>query len=104
MRAMRKHNPAEQEDGLHSVLRHVADHVDELMAELDSHSHGHGLTCWLLELLGEARSAKALPTLTAFLSSSDESVRWWAERGLVKLNTKAARRELWKARANRGPE
>jgi hypothetical protein len=32
--------------------------------------------------------------------SDDESLRWWAVRGLEQLGTKPARCELWQARAN----
>jgi hypothetical protein len=100
MNAMRKHSPAAREDGFQTLRPYAADHVDELLAELNLSVNDHGLTCWLLELLGEARSEKALPALTAYLYSTDESFRSWAVAGLPKLNTRAARTELWKARSN----
>jgi hypothetical protein len=31
------------------------------------------------------------------LYSSDESLRWWAARGLTSLGTREARRALWEA-------
>lgn len=55
----------------------------------------HGLKCWFLELIGEAWSEDALPLLTRELVSDNESLHSWAERGLRKLNTKAARTVLW---------
>jgi hypothetical protein len=58
------------------------------------------LRCWLLELIGYARSSKALPVLAEQLHGDDESLRDWAAVGLEHLGSKPARRELWKARAN----
>ena len=55
----------------------------------------HGLKCWLLELVGEARSSDALPLLAAELRSDSESLSDWARLGLEKLNTREARRVLW---------
>lgn len=97
---MRRHNPQEQEDGFHNLLPHVADHVDELMAEFRQEQEDHGLRCWLLQLIGEARSPAALPLLTEQLHNTDESLRDWAVRGLRLLDTKPAREQLWRARAN----
>ena len=58
------------------------------------------MRCWLLELIGAARSPDALPVLGAQLDSSDESLRYWAVAGLEKLGTPEARTLLWRARAN----
>ena len=55
---------------------------------------------WLLELIGEARSPDALSLLVEQLYGSDESLRDWAVRGLEMLDTKPAREQLWRARAN----
>ncbi len=60
----------------------------------------HGLKCWLLELIGEAKSEKALSILIKNLRSDDESYRSWAIYGLEKLDTKEARRVLWEDRSN----
>lgn len=60
----------------------------------------HLLRCWLLELIGRARSEAALPLLAEQLHGQDPSLRTWAAHGLEALDTKAARHELWKARAN----
>lgn len=99
MRLMRRHDPQAREDGFHLLLPHAAEHLDALIAEL-SHERDRGLRCWLLELVGEARSPHAIPVLAEHLHGDDAELRSWAVRGLEQLNTKAARRELWKARAN----
>lgn len=100
MQLMRRHDPQAKEDGFQLLLPHAADHIDELIAEFAQERHDHGLRCWLLELIGEARSSQALPVLTEQLHSGDESLRSWAAKGLEQLGTKQARQELWKARAN----
>ena len=82
------------------LLPHAAVHVDELVAAFDQECADHGLRCWLLELIGEARSPDALGLLVEQLYSDDESFRDWAVRGLQLLDTKPAREQLWRARAN----
>jgi len=57
----------------------------------------HGLRCWLLELIGEARSPKSLLVLVAQLKSTDPALRSWAARGLQLLGTREARRALYEA-------
>ena len=66
------------------------------MAEFQTEKD-HGLRCWLLELIGEARSAKAFDLLREQLHSSDESMRYWAIHGLRELNTREARQALFDA-------
>lgn len=99
MRLMRRHDPQAMEDGFHLLLPHVAEHVEELLAEFADESD-HGLRCWLLELIGEARSPLALPLLAEQLWNDDESLRDRAIRGLEALDSKPAREHLWRARAN----
>jgi hypothetical protein len=99
MRLMRSHDPQRQEDGFNLLLPHAADHLDELIAEFE-HEQDHGLRCWLLELIGDARSPDALPILGGQLYSNDESLRDWAVRGLKQLDTRQARALLFRARAN----
>lgn len=91
---MRKHNPQIQEDGFHALFPHSAEHLDELMAEFWTEKD-HGLRRWLLELIGEAKSAKAFDLLCEQLQSSDDGLRNWALRGLQKLNTPEARQTLF---------
>jgi hypothetical protein len=91
---MRKHNPQTSEEGFHFLLPHAADHLDELMADFQA-AEDHGLQCWLLELIGEARSAKAFDLLRQQLLSSDEALRYWAAHGLQGLGTPEARQVLF---------
>jgi len=100
MRLMRSHDPQCREDGFHQLLPHAADHLDDLIAQFEQEHDDHGLRCWLLELIGAARSPTALPVLGAQLGSNDESLRDWAVAGLEKLDTPEARTLLWRARAN----
>lgn len=100
MQLMRRHDPQAREDGFQALLRCADEHVEELMAAFGREHDDRGLRCWLLELIGEARSPLALSTLAHQLYSDDESLRSWAVRGLEKLDTKPARQELRKARAN----
>lgn len=97
---MRRRDPQAREDGFHLLLPHASEHVDELIAEFAAERDDHGLRCWLLELIGQARSEAALLLLVEQLHGQDPSLRTWAARGLECLDTKAARQELWKARAN----
>ncbi|WP_280499062.1 HEAT repeat domain-containing protein [Nocardia farcinica] len=99
MRLMRKHDPQLQEDGFAQLVPLAAGHIAELIEEFE-HEHEHGLRCWLLELIGEARSPAALPLLEAQLHGDDEALRGWAVTGLNKLGTHEARTLLWRARAN----
>lgn len=100
MRMMRSHDPQRQEDGFHQLLPHAADYLDELIAQFEQEQDDHGLRCWLLELIGAARSPTALPVLSAQLDSDDEALRDWAVAGLKKLDTSEVRTLLWRARAN----
>lgn len=100
MQLMRRGDPQRREDGFHQLLPHAADYLDELLAQFEQESDDHGLRCWLLELIGAARSPAALPVLSAQLASNDEALRDWAVTGLEKLNTPEARTLLWRARAN----
>jgi HEAT repeat protein len=99
MRLMRRHDPQAQEDGFQLLRPHAAEPVDELITAF-AEEPDHGLRCWLLELIGEARSVDALPLLAEQLSSDDESISGWAVRGLEELGTKQAREQLWRARAS----
>ncbi len=98
MRLMRSHSPQIREDGLHQLRPHVAQHLEELITEFNREAD-HGLRCWLLELIGEARSADALPILVEKLHGDDDSLRSWAVRGLEQLDTKPANYHLDQARA-----
>ena len=99
IKMMRQHNPQVQEDGFHQLLRHASEYVSELLAEFRSET-GLGLRCWLLELIGAAKSPEVFPLLTENLHSDDESLRHWAVFGLEHLNTKEARTILQKQFGN----
>ena len=95
---MRKHDPQASEDGFGWLLPHAAEYVHQLMAEFGKEKV-HGLQCWILELIGEARSPDAFVFLAGHLRSEDEAFRYWAMRGLNNLGTKQARTLLWEARS-----
>ncbi|GII54732.1 hypothetical protein Pth03_31210 [Planotetraspora thailandica] len=100
MQLMRRSDPQEQEDGFHSLRPYAAEHVEELIAEFRAEHRNHGLRCWLLELIAEARRPEALPLLAEMVQSEDEPLRDRAVRGLTALGTKETRHVLWRERAN----
>ena len=100
MRLMRSRDPQRQEDGFHTLLPVAGEHIDALLEEFRAERDDHGLRCWLLELIGEARSAKGLPVLADQLGSPDEALRYRAECGLRLLDTKEARRIVWEMEQN----
>ena len=74
---MRKRDPQIQEDGFHALLPHARRFVGPLATAFASETD-HGLRCWLLELLGEARDAQLTETFLTLLDDPDYSIRWWA--------------------------
>jgi hypothetical protein len=100
MRMMRRRDPQTQEDGFHTLLPLASEHVAHLLTEFDNEHDDHGLRCWLLELIGHARSEQALPALAEQLWSPDEAMSQRAVRGLQLLDTKEARRLLWQRDQN----
>ena len=96
MRLMRKHDPQLQGDGFHLLRSHAHEYTQQLLNEF-ARETDHGLRCWLLELLGEARDPETFALFVEYLQSNDESLRFWAIWGLKQLNTKEARRALWEA-------
>jgi hypothetical protein len=96
---MRSRNAVVSEDGFGWLLPRPSEFLPELMAEF-GRERDHGLRCWLLELIGEARDSRALALLVEQLRSPDESFRWWAVRGLRALNTHEARKALFDAGAS----
>ncbi|MDN3351484.1 HEAT repeat domain-containing protein [Actinomadura sp. DC4] len=85
--------------GFDFLREHADAYVDELIEEF-SREQDDELRCWLLELISEARSPSALRVLAGELESDDESVQFWAIRGLEMLDTREARDELYQARTN----
>jgi hypothetical protein len=100
MRMMRSHDAQRQEDGFHLLRPHAAEYLDELIEQFELEREDHGLRCWLLELIGDAASPRALPLLAAQMGSADASLRDWAAAGLAKLDTREARTLLWRARSS----
>jgi thymidylate synthase ThyX len=99
MRLMRKHDPQLRENGFAMLEPIAADVLPQLIAAFEEEPD-QGLRCWLLELIGDARSDSALPLLVKELASGDESIRDWARRGLEQLDTKDARTILWRDAQN----
>jgi hypothetical protein len=99
---MRKHDPQLQEDGFHALLPHAADHLPELIREFHTETD-HGLRCWLLELIGEAKKPETLPLLVEQHHSPDESFRDWAIHGLRLLDTHEWHKALFDVRCPRTP-
>lgn len=97
MKLMRKQDPQLREDGFGLMHQIAPDHIADLITAFREESD-HGLRCWLIELIGSARSVDALPFLQAQLVSADGSIRSWAMRGLEQLDMKEARRALWEHR------
>ena len=93
---MREHDPLIQEDGFHWLLPGASEHLEEFIEDF-RREEGRGLKCWLLELIGEARSPKAFALLCEQLHSSEVSLRDWAIRGLQHLDTNEARQALFDA-------
>jgi hypothetical protein len=93
LRLMHKHDPQMREDGFAMLEPIAADVLPQLIAALDGELD-HGLRCWLLELIGSARSESALPVLIREMGRNDESFRHWARRALEQLDTKEARTAL----------
>jgi hypothetical protein len=56
------------------LLSHTAGYLAELVTEF-RREHDHGLRCWLLELIGAARSPEALPLLAEQAGGDDELLR-----------------------------
>ena len=94
MDMMRNGNPQVAEDGFAYLKPRAKKHIDELIVVLATETN-HAMKCWLLELIGEARTERAFVALCAFARSDDGSLREWAVRGLEKLNTKQARTFLF---------
>jgi hypothetical protein len=99
LESMRSPDPQHRETGFDFLREHADTYVDDLVAEFGK-EQDHGLRCWLLELVSEARSPQALSVLAGQLESDDESLQLWAIRGLEMLDTREAQQELSRARSN----
>lgn len=97
--SMRSGDARERTRGFDFLREHADAYVAELVAEFGREQDDE-LRCWLLELISEARSPQALRVLADQLESDDDSLRFWAVRGLEMLDTREARHELYLARSN----
>jgi hypothetical protein len=97
---MRKHDRQLQVEGFGMPAAIAAGVLPQLIEAFEA-ERDHGLSCWLLELIGDARSTKRAPALDPRTASGDESLRDWARRGLTRLDTKAAHTLLWQESQNR---
>jgi hypothetical protein len=98
MEMMRSRNPQTQEDGFHFLLPKASEHIRDFIAAFESEK-AFGLRCWLLELIGAAKSNDAFGFLSGQLQSSEWQLRYWAIKGLKELDTKESRTLLWNARS-----
>ncbi|MFI0486666.1 hypothetical protein [Actinomadura sp. 9N215] len=102
MQRMRAGEPQAREDAFDFLREHADAYVDDLIAEFaaEAEAGDGGLRAWLLELVAEARSAKALGVFRDQLEGTDESLRFWAVRGLEMLDSREADQVLDQARAD----
>ncbi|CNG21211.1 Uncharacterised protein [Mycobacterium tuberculosis] len=99
MQGLRERDARGREHAFDFLREHADAYVDELAAEFAG-EEDQGLRCWLLELLAEARSAAALDVFRGQLESPDESLQFWAVRGLEMLDSREAEQVLEQARAD----
>ncbi|MFL6051836.1 MAG: HEAT repeat domain-containing protein [Actinoallomurus sp.] len=99
LQSMRSPDPALRAQGFDFLREHADAYVDEI-ADAFGEERDDELRCLLLELLAEARSPRALAVLADQLDSDDESLRFWATRGLEMLDSADARQALHRARVN----
>lgn len=100
---MRSRDALKAEGAFYLLLPRAADHVEDLL-EAFAQEQSHGVRCWLLELIGEARAERAFDLLRINAASEDEAFRSWAIRGLQKLGTPAARFALFEMGLPREPD
>ena len=96
LKMMRHNNPGVNEDGFGWLASRAAEYLPQLIAAFWDEDNA-GIRPWLMELIGLAKSPAALPFLLERLNDENESIRWWAVRGLRYLDTKEARTALWRA-------
>ena len=90
---MRSTDPETAEGGFAAIQERASEQIDNLIAAFATETD-HGVRCWLLELVGDARSEKALPLLRWALTCDDEAFRRWALHGIHQLGTPEAK-ALW---------
>jgi hypothetical protein len=75
---------------------HLVELIEAFHVERD-----HGLRCWLLQLIGQARAPETLPLFRELLLTEDTpfDFRIWAVYGLHDVGTKEARCLLFELRS-----
>jgi HEAT repeat protein len=96
--SMRSPDPGARARGFDFLREHADSYVGDLIIEFEREPDDQ-MRCLLLELISEARSPEALPVLTGQLESDDESLRFWAVRGLEMIDTRDAHDALRRARS-----
>lgn len=91
---MRKDNPVVAEDGFHRLKARAQEYAPSLLKAFHA-TENRSIQCWLLELIGAARSNDAFELLCEQTRSDDESLRFWAVAGLIELDSRAARTFLF---------
>src|SRR5262245_26444166 len=91
---LRKRNAMLAESGFHLLRPRAKEHLRDLIEAFEA-EHVRSVKCWLLELIGDARSEEALELLCEQALCSDESLQSWGIRGLELLDTKEARKFLF---------
>jgi hypothetical protein len=99
LQSMRSEDPALRAQGFDFLREHADAYVDEIV-DAFREERDDELRCLLLELIAEARSPGALTVLADQLDSDDESLRFWAIRGLEMLDSAEARQALHRGRVN----
>src|SRR5690606_11718803 len=99
MQRMRKTDPQVRENAFDFLREHADAYARELIAEFTSETDAD-LRYRLLELIAEARDPQALDVFRVQLESPDETLRFWAVRGLEMLDTREADQAIEQARAD----
>ncbi|TDC60853.1 HEAT repeat domain-containing protein [Actinomadura sp. GC306] len=94
---MRKTDPQAREGAFDFLREHADAYAGELIEEFAAEPDDD-LRCRLLELIAEARAPEALAVFRDQLESPDETLRFWAVRGLEMLDSRAAEQALEQAR------
>lgn len=88
------------------ICMELQDHAAEMAAEFIAAFRAEPdewTRLLLLAAIAEAGSPDFIPLLTENLTSEQEDLRYWAEFGLTKINTKESRSALWLWRSSTKP-
>jgi len=99
MERMREGDVRARDKAFDFLREHADAYVEELIGEFAAEQDPE-LRCLLLELLAETRAVQTLDVFRGQLESTDETLQFWAVRGLEMLDTREAEQALRQARAN----